>query len=98
MKRFLSVVTAALILGALAGTTAQASVRPAQRTQIWEKVCEAAGGELSPQEALVCVHSGFPMFSSGDLSMLRRTCEHALGGDFVYRSEFPVELGACFFD
>jgi hypothetical protein len=28
--------------------------------------------------------------------MLRHVCERRLGGDFVYRSQFPTELAACF--
>jgi hypothetical protein len=64
---------------------------------IWQRVCEdAAGGELSPQEALVCVRTG-SVWSSADLVLLQRVCQDALGGTFVRRSEFPVELAACFF-
>ena len=29
---------------------------------------------------------------------MQRVCEQALGGTYVRRSEFPVELAACFFD
>jgi hypothetical protein len=58
----------------------------------------AATGEISPQPALVCAHRGFPMFTSAALGRLRDTCERDLGGSFVYRSQFPVELAACFFD
>ena len=78
---------------------AQAAMPPAKRTVFWQQVCEdAAKGELSPQPALVCTHSGFPIWAPHVVALLGHICEDALGGTFVYRSQFPLELAACFLD
>ena len=66
---------------------------------VYRHVCEnAAGGTLSDQAALVCTHSGFPQWENADLRLLERVCDRVLGGEFVYRSEFPTEFAACFFN
>jgi hypothetical protein len=76
-----------------------ASVPTSQQRAIWQQVCEnAAKGTLSDQETLVCVHQGFPVWSDSALRLLERVCEGALGGTYVRRSEFPVELAVCFLD
>jgi hypothetical protein len=66
---------------------------------LWDNVCvNAAGGTVSPQVALVCTHRDFPMWSDRSLMVLENVCVAALKGDFVYRSEYPTEYAACFFD
>ena len=84
-------VVALIALGFSAGSSVvRASVSTEHQRVVYQHVCEdAAEGTLSDQEALVCTHSGFPQWE--------RVCHHALGGSFVYRSEFPTEFAACFF-
>ena len=99
MKRVLALVLVAFFVGATAAGPAGAAGPTRHQAWVWQRACEhAAGGEVSPQPALVCVHHGFPMFGSTALGTLRDVCEARLGGSFVYRSQFPVELAACFFD
>jgi hypothetical protein len=77
----------------------EASTAAPSASLLWQRVCEsAAGGTISLQPALVCVHVGFPQWGVGALTLLEHVCEDALGGTYVRRSEFPVELAACFFD
>jgi hypothetical protein len=84
-------------LGLLVGISASAVTAQPPATHVWEQVCEnAAGGELSPQPALVCVNT--EPWSRGAEVVLQHVCEHALGGAFVQRSEFPDLLAGCFFD
>ena len=84
---------------ALGTSTVTASLPASQQRALWQHACEdAAKGTLTDQEALVCVHEGFPQWSDGALTVLQRVCEQALGGTYVRRSEFPVELAACFFE
>ena len=100
VKRFLALFAVALVLGAITGAAAQAAKTPRYQAQarVWQRACLRAGGQVSPQPALVCTHSGFPMWSSGPLDTLRQVCEGRLGGSFVYRSQYPTELASCFFD
>jgi hypothetical protein len=98
MKRLLAVAGLALAVGA---SPASAQEPTQHQRRVWDRACVAAGGEVSPQIALVCVHFGFPTWSEdrpGGLTLLRNVCENALGGEFVRRSEFPTELAACFFE
>jgi hypothetical protein len=94
---------AAIALAAL-GVAAQASVVqgavPVETQRaVYQHVCEsAAGGTLSDQVALVCTHTGTPQWEEAKLGLLERVCEHALGGTFEYRSQFPTEFAACFFE
>jgi hypothetical protein len=92
-------VVALIALGFSAGSSVvRASVSTEHQRVVYQHVCEdAAEGTLSDQEALVCTHSGFPQWEDADLDLLERVCHHALGGSFVYRSEFPTEFAACFF-
>jgi hypothetical protein len=98
MKRVLmTLLAAALVGGAIAGS---AQAAPKDPVRVWERACSSAGGEISPQPALVCVHHGSPIWSEdhpGGLVKLQHVCEGALGGEFVYRSEYPTELAGCFF-
>ena len=78
---------------------ARASVPSTRQALVWQQVCEhAAKGQVSPQPALACTHSGFPMWSERTLALLQHVCEKSFDGTFVYRSEFPVELATCFVD
>jgi hypothetical protein len=98
MKKLIAAVVVTLALGA---TPAPAQEPTDHQRQIWNRACVAAGGQVSPQVALVCVHFGFPTWSDdrpGGQILLRHLCENALGGTYVRRSEFPVELNACFFE
>jgi hypothetical protein len=98
-KRVLALVLVAFVIGAVAEAPAGAAAPTRHQARVWQRACVGpAHGEISPQPALVCVHNGFPMFDSAALGLLRDVCEGRLGGSFVYRSEFPVELAACFFD
>jgi hypothetical protein len=92
MKRLIAVGALMLTLSVVA--SAQASVPSSQTRHVYQKACKAAGGELSDQVALVCVRFGDPNLNT---DLLRHVCEEGLGGTFVFRSEFPVVLGACFF-
>ena len=68
---------------------------------MWQVVCGAVNGEVSPQPALVCTHNGTPVWNDdfpGALIVLQRVCEDMFGGSFVYRSEYPTELASCFVD
>jgi hypothetical protein len=87
----------ALVIGATAVTSAPAATATGNQARVWQRACVRAEGQVSPQQALVCTHSGFPMWSSGSLDRLRQVCEGRLGGSFVYRSQYPTELGGCFF-
>lgn len=99
MKRVVAVAAVALVVGATAAVPTQAAVRTDHKARIWQRACERrANGEVSPQPALVCVHTGFPLFSDADLELLRHVCVDRLGGTFQYRSEFPVELALCSLD
>jgi hypothetical protein len=97
MKRVVALVLVAFFVGAIAGAPAGAAVPTRHQARVWQRACVGANGEISPQPALVCAHHGFPMFSSASLGRLRDVCERDLGGSFAYRSQFPVELAACFF-
>jgi hypothetical protein len=98
MRRFLLSLGCAAVVAGSTGLAAQAAPPPAQQRALWQHVCEdAAGGVLSPQEALVCVHSG-SVWGDAEQNVLQHVCEGALRGTYVRRSEFPVELAACFFD
>ena len=100
IRSVVSAATATMVVALTIGTaSADAAVSPAQQRIVWQHACEdAARSSVSPQEALVCTHSGFPVWSGGALTLLERVCEGALGGTYVRRSEHPVELAACFFD
>lgn len=101
MTRRTRLAAIALTLGAItAGTsTVVAAVPASHQRAVWQHACEdAANGTLSDQDALVCVHEGFPVWSDSALTLLERICERALGGTYVRRSEFPVELAACFLE
>jgi len=101
MTRRVRIAAIAMTIGAiLVGTSSvAASVPTTQQRVVWQHACESgAKGTLSDQEALVCVHEGFPIWSDGALTLLQHVCEDALGGTYVRRSEFPTELAACFFD
>jgi hypothetical protein len=88
----------ALLLTVVPSTLA-AGVPAAQQRTLWQHACEdAAKGTVSDQEALVCLHEGFPTWSDGALTTLERVREQALGGTYLRRAEFPFELAACFFD
>jgi hypothetical protein len=101
MYRRAGIAATALAIGTIFSvgpSTLAAGVPTAQQRTLWQHVCEdAAKGTLSDQESLVCVHEGFPQWSDGARTSLQRVCEQALGGTYVRRSEFPVELAACFF-
>jgi hypothetical protein len=92
-------VVALLALGSSAGfSVVRAAVPTEHQRVVYQRICQgAADGTLSDQEALVCTHSGFPQWRDADLDLLERVCRQVLGGDFVYRSEFPTEFAACFF-
>lgn len=92
--------SSALASGPPASPSADQAARASAPQQVlWQHACEdAAKGTVSPQAALVCVHFGFPEWGDGARTVLQRVCEQALGGTYVRRSEFPVELAACFFD
>jgi hypothetical protein len=96
----MAAVVALVALGFSAGSSgARAAVPTQTQRALYQHVCEhAAEGTLSDQEALVCTHSGFPQWKGADLRLLERVCDRVLGGTFVYRSEFPTEFGACFFN
>jgi hypothetical protein len=87
----------ALVLGAITGAAAQAAAPSGYQARVWQRACLRAQGQVSPQKALVCTHSGFPMWRSASLDRLRQVCEGRLGGSFVYRSQYPTELAGCFF-
>jgi hypothetical protein len=91
-----------LVVAATAGISAspaRAAVPGAQQTLVWGQFCEhVAQGTVSEQEALVCVRFGFPQWDVRVLAFLETVCQRSLGGTFVYRSEYPVELAACFFE
>ena len=97
MKGFLTLFAVALLLGAITGASAQAASATRSQARVWQRACTRAEGQLSQQPALVCTHSGFPMWSSGSLARLRQVCEGRLGGSFAYRSQYPTELAGCFF-
>lgn len=64
----------------------------------WQHACEhLAGGTLSDQPALVCNHLGEPAWTPKQVDHLARFCVHALGGQPVFRSQYPLELVGCFF-
>ena len=91
MTRRVRIAAMALTIGAIVMGTSSvaASVPTAQQRMVWQHVCEnGAKGALSDQEALVCVHEGFPVWSDGALTVLRRVCEGALGGTYVRRSSW----------
>jgi len=92
-------VAALLAVGLVAGVpTAAAGKMPEQQRRVtWQQACERAGGELSDQPALVCTHLGEPQWPSRNVDRLSHFCSKALGGQPVYRSQFPVELVGCFF-
>jgi hypothetical protein len=99
MKRVVALVLMAFVFGAIAEASAGAAGPTRHQARVWQRACEdVAHGAISPQPALVCTHDGFPMFAPAALGTLRDVCERRLGGSFVYRSQFPVELAACFFD
>lgn len=92
------VLVAAIAAAGVSPSAALAAVPEAHQQAVWQHVCEnVAQGTVSPQEALVCVHSGFPMWPDRTLEKVQRMCERPLGGTYEYRSEFPIELAACFF-
>jgi hypothetical protein len=98
MRTVLMSLACAAVVAGSTGAAAQAAPPLEQQRALWQHVCEdAAGGVVSPQEALVCVHSG-SVWGDAEQNVLQRVCEGALGGTYVRRSEFPVELAACFFD
>ena len=96
----MAAVVALVAVGFSAGFSGVQSAAPAETQRgVYQHVCEgAADGSLSDQEALVCTHSGFPQWGNADLRLLARVCDRVLGGTFVYRSEFPTEFAACFFN
>jgi hypothetical protein len=91
-------VTALVAVAWASPAVARAAVPEAQRAAIWQHTCEKAEGAVSPQEALVCVHSGFPAWPDRALVSIQRMCEHPLGGAFEYRSVDTSEFAACFFN
>jgi hypothetical protein len=94
---FALVLIAAMAVSGVSASAVQAAVPDAQQQVIWQHTCEdVAQGTVSPQEALVCVHTGFPQWVDHVLAVVQRICESPLGGTFVYRSEYPTELAACF--
>jgi hypothetical protein len=94
---FALVLVAAMAVSGASASAVHAAVPDAQQQVIWQHTCEdVAQGTVSPQEALVCVHTGFPQWVDHVLAVVQRICEQPLGGTFVYRSEFPTELAACF--
>jgi hypothetical protein len=93
-----AVFVVAIVAAAGSPTAVRAAVPPEHQAVLWQHACEdVAQGTVSPQEALVCVHSGFPMWDDRPLEVVQRICEHPLGGTYEYRSEFPSEFAACFF-
>jgi hypothetical protein len=96
----MAAVVALVALGFSAGSSVvRAAVPPQTQRVLYQHVCQhAAEGTLSDQEALVCTHSGVPQWKDADLALLERVCDRVLGGAFVYRSEFPTEFAACFFN
>jgi hypothetical protein len=91
--------TAAIGAAGAIPSAARAGVPEAQQQVVWQHICEnLAEGTVSPQEALVCVHSGFPVWPDRTLVKVERICERPLGGTYEYRSEFPTEFAACFFE
>jgi hypothetical protein len=99
MKRVLALVLVAFAVGAIAAAPVGAAAPTKHQARVWQRACVGpANGEISPQPALVCAHHGFPMFTSAALGTLRNTCQRDIGGRFVYRSQYPVELAACFID
>ncbi len=102
VKRVLRLIASGVLaisrVSVFAGPAAGAS-RPTKIDRlIWNVACvHIARGTVSPQVALVCTHSGFPMWEAKRLAVLETICERALRGDYVYRSQYPTELAACFF-
>lgn len=95
----MAAVVALVALGLSAGSSVVRADPTESQRALYDQVCEhAAGGTLSDQDALVCTHSGFPQWKDAKLDLLERVCNRALGGTFVYRSEFPTEFAACFFN
>jgi hypothetical protein len=92
-------VIALATLGLSQAAVVQGAVPLETQRVVYQHVCEsAAGGTLSDQVALVCSHTGTPQWEDAKLALLERVCERALGGTFEYRSQFPTEFAACFFD
>jgi hypothetical protein len=93
------VFVALFAVGLVAGLPAAAAARMPEthRASVWQRQCEHAGGFLSDQAALVCEHLGEPQWDTRSVDRLSHFCTSALGGQPVYRSEFPVELVGCFF-
>ena len=87
-----------LVVSVPASAAASGMPSPLKR-MVWSIACEhVAKGTMSPQVALVCVHTGFPMWDARSLKVLHVVCERVLQGTYEYRSEYPSELAACFFD
>lgn len=92
------VLVATIAAAGVSPSAVQAAVPAARQQVLWQHACEdVAQGTVSPQEALVCVHSGFPTWVDRVLAVVQRICERPLGGTFEYRSEDPSEFAACFF-
>jgi len=101
IRVLLSAVLLVVAIGAagVSPTPAQAAVPEAQRADLWQHACvDVAQGTVSDQDALVCVHSGLPQWVDHVLTVVQRICERPMGGTFEYRSGFPIELAACFFE
>lgn len=93
-----ALVAVCLVVTVPAPTAAAADPSRLQRV-VWNAVCVyVAKGEVSPQVALVCAHHGVPIWETRSLKVLQVVCERFLHGSYVYRSEYPTELAACFFD
>jgi hypothetical protein len=84
----------ALVGGAAAPTIAK--MPEGHQRHAWQRACERAAGTLSDQPALVCDHVSETPWDDTTVRKLVRYCERALGGDAVHRSQFPLELVACF--
>jgi hypothetical protein len=100
LSRLVASALLAICLVASVPATAAASGNPTRLQRlVWNVACEyVAKGTVSPQVALVCVHSGFPMWEARSLKVLQVLCERGLHGTYDYRSEYPSEFAACFFN
>lgn len=103
LRWFRAIFSALMLVAAItaaggSSSAVRAAVPAAQQQVLWQHACEdVAQGTVSPQGALVCVHSGVPTWVDRVLAVVQRMCERPLGGTYVYRSEDPSEFAACFF-
>lgn len=104
MRRFVALFSALVLVGSFAAgglgpSVARAAV-PAEHQQVlWQHACEdAAQGTVIEEVALVCRHSGTPLWSDAAKRLLERICERGMGGTYEYRSQFPSEFAGCWLD